>query len=89
MKRETNRRKGENKKGGLGNDCSNHRLQLDVLSGATVNLSVSVCVFIGLDIKRVHLRKLVVSYRKAPICFHIETLMRNLISQTRQTTTPC
>lgn len=36
--------KGERKKGGWGNDCSNHRLQVDVLSGAAVNLSVNLCV---------------------------------------------
>lgn len=40
----TNGGKGERKKGGWGNDCSNHRLQVDVLSGAAVNLSVNLCV---------------------------------------------
>lgn len=42
-RRKTDRGRGENQKRGLGNDCSNHRLQVDVLSGATVNLSVTVC----------------------------------------------
>lgn len=36
----TNGGKGERKKGGWGNDCSNHKLQVDVLSGAAVNLCV-------------------------------------------------
>lgn len=35
--------KRRNKKGGLGNDRSYHRLQADVLSDAAVNLSETVC----------------------------------------------
>lgn len=44
VKRERERGgRGEKKKRGLGNDCSNHRLQADVLSDTAVNLSVTVC----------------------------------------------
>lgn len=42
--RDDKRRERRKKKVGWGNDCSNHRLQVDVLSGAAVNLSVNLCV---------------------------------------------
>lgn len=60
----------KNKKMGLGNDCSNHRLQVDVLADAAVNLS-GCAHMSGHKTLTVYLKKMVP--HKGLTCFHIKT----------------
>lgn len=74
-----------NKKGGLGNDCSYHRLQADVLSDAAVNLSETVCARRSGNKKRLPER---LAGEKPDMFSHEENYYKEIFTHTQHNADP-